>query len=133
MVIPSLRHKPELATSQLIEGQGFESLRARRATRAVTSGNAVTALVFSGMWAAEPGNWVALGLIAGSAAGNLADRLVRAAGVGHREVVDFLNLDWWPTFNRADSAPVRGVAGVRGERNAVTLQARGLLEYPAVG
>ncbi|WP_406037594.1 signal peptidase II [Micromonospora sp. NBC_00898] len=62
------------------------------------------------MWAAEPGNWVALGLIAGSAAGNLADRLVRAAGVGHREVVDFLNLDWWPTFNRADSAPVRGVA-----------------------
>ncbi|WP_269459030.1 signal peptidase II [Micromonospora inositola] len=40
----------------------------------------------------------------------MLDRLFRAPGVGQGEVVDFLHLDWWPTFNRADRAPVRGVA-----------------------
>lgn len=52
----------------------------------------------------------ALGLIAGGAAGNLVDRLFRAPSVGRGHVVDFLYLDWWPTFNLADSALVCGVA-----------------------
>lgn len=52
----------------------------------------------------------ALGLIVGGAAGNLVDRLFRAPGVGRGHVVDFLYLDWWPTFNLADSFLVCGVA-----------------------
>nr|WP_276315997.1 signal peptidase II [Micromonospora aurantiaca] len=53
---------------------------------------------------------VALGLIAGGAAGNLVDRLFRSPGLGRGHVVDFLHLDWWPTFNLADSALICGVA-----------------------
>ncbi|WP_130340536.1 signal peptidase II [Micromonospora kangleipakensis] len=49
----------------------------------------------------------ALGLMAGGAAGNLVDRLFHAPGVGHGEVVDFPYLDWWPTFNLADTAGSR--------------------------
>ncbi|WP_446219515.1 signal peptidase II [Micromonospora sp. IBHARD004] len=48
--------------------------------------------------------------MAGGAPGNLVDRLVRPSGVGHGEVVDFPYVDWWPTFNIADSALVCGVA-----------------------
>ncbi|MEV7268445.1 signal peptidase II [Micromonospora aurantiaca] len=53
---------------------------------------------------------VALGLVAGGAAGNLVDRLFRSPGLGRGHVVDFLHLDWWPTFNLADSALICGVA-----------------------
>ena len=41
---------------------------------------------------------IALGLIVGGAVGNLFDR-VRAG-----EVVDFISVGWWPSFNIADSA-----------------------------
>ena len=44
---------------------------------------------------------IALGLLVGGAAGNLADRLFRHAAGG---VVDFIHLGWWPTFNVADAA-----------------------------
>ena len=47
---------------------------------------------------------VALGLLVGGSLGNLVDRL-RA---GH--VTDFLDLDFWPAFNLADSFIVAGVA-----------------------
>ena len=53
---------------------------------------------------------IAFGVIAGGAAGNLVDRLFRAPGVGRGHVVDFLYLDWWPTFNLADSFLFCGVA-----------------------
>jgi signal peptidase II len=53
---------------------------------------------------------IALGLIAGGAGGNLVDRLFRAPAVGRGHVVDFLYLDWWPTFNLADSFLMCGVA-----------------------
>jgi len=53
---------------------------------------------------------IALGLVAGGAAGNLVDRLFRSPGVGRGAVVDFLDLGWWPSFNLADSALVCGVA-----------------------
>ena len=44
---------------------------------------------------------VALGLVLGGALGNLTDRLVR-----HNQgaVIDFIDLQWWPVFNVADSA-----------------------------
>ena len=50
-----------------------------------------------------------LGLILGGAAGNLVDRLVRAPGVLHGHVVDFVSVGWWPVFNVADSCLVAGV------------------------
>ncbi|MBX5466366.1 MAG: signal peptidase II [Firmicutes bacterium] len=46
---------------------------------------------------------IGFGLLAGGAIGNLWDRL------GAGEVVDFINLHWWPVFNVADSAIVVGM------------------------
>jgi signal peptidase II len=52
---------------------------------------------------------VAVGLIAGGAMGNLADRVLRAGdGFLGGAVVDFVDLQWWPVFNVADAAVVIG-------------------------
>jgi signal peptidase II len=51
----------------------------------------------------RPGIWVAAGLLAGGALGNLADR-VRADAV-----TDFVDLSPWPPFNLADVAITLGV------------------------
>jgi signal peptidase II len=68
----------------------------------------VVALLFVGaIFAADPGRplmWVAIGLLAGGALGNLADRV----RVG--EVTDFLDVLSWPPFNLADVAITLGVA-----------------------
>jgi signal peptidase II len=54
---------------------------------------------------------VAVALVIGGAAGNVADRLFRNGdGFLRGEVVDFIDLQWWPVFNVADSAIVVGVA-----------------------
>lgn len=56
---------------------------------------------------------VLLGIIAGGAAGNLADRVFRADdGLFSGAVVDFIDLGWWPVFNIADVAIVVGVIAV---------------------
>lgn len=47
---------------------------------------------------------LALALIAGGAAGNVVDRLFRNGGWMRGKVVDFIDLQWWPVFNIADSA-----------------------------
>lgn len=48
---------------------------------------------------------VAAGLIAGGAVGNLTDRALRGdQGFLHGAVIDFIDLQWWPVFNVADSA-----------------------------
>lgn len=52
---------------------------------------------------ARPGMWVAIGLLAGGALGNLVDR-VRAG-----EVTDYIDLLSWPPFNLADVAVTLGV------------------------
>jgi signal peptidase II len=52
---------------------------------------------------ARPGMWIAVGLLAGGALGNLADR-VRADQV--TDYIDFLS---WPPFNLADVAVTLGV------------------------
>ena len=49
---------------------------------------------------------VAYGLVLGGALGNLADRLVRGH---HGDVVDFVTLSHWPTFNVADACITVGV------------------------
>lgn len=51
----------------------------------------------------RPGMWVATGLVAGGAIGNLADRV----RVGY--VTDFIDLPSWPPFNLADTAITAGV------------------------
>ena len=51
----------------------------------------------------RPGMWVASGLVAGGALGNLADRAF--AG----EVTDFIAVGSWPPFNLADVAITCGV------------------------
>jgi signal peptidase II len=52
---------------------------------------------------ARPGMWVASGLLAGGAVGNLIDRI----GAGH--VTDFVELPPWPPFNVADVCITFGV------------------------
>lgn len=46
---------------------------------------------------------VGLGLVAGGAAGNLVDRLLRAPGPFRGAVVDWIDLGWFPSFNLADT------------------------------
>jgi signal peptidase II len=70
---------------------------------------AVLALGFVGFLMARnstvPGIWVAVGLVAGGALGNLVDRL----RVG--EVTDYIEINYpWPPFNLADVAITVGVA-----------------------
>jgi signal peptidase II len=68
---------------------------------------------------ARPGMWLASGLLAGGAVGNLIDRI----GAGH--VTDFIELPPWPPFNVADVCITFGVVllvliylreGIREER-----------------
>jgi len=60
-----------------------------------------------------------LALVLGGALGNLVARLVRSPGVLQGEVVDFIKVPHWPTFNIADSAITIGVIliAVRGWRS----------------
>jgi signal peptidase II len=51
----------------------------------------------------RPGMWVAVGLLAGGALGNLADRLRAGA------VTDYIAIGSWPNFNLADVAVTTGV------------------------
>jgi signal peptidase II len=51
----------------------------------------------------RPGMWVATGLLAGGALGNLIDRL------RHGHVTDFIELPHWPPFNLADCGITCGV------------------------
>ncbi len=51
----------------------------------------------------RPGMWVAVGLLAGGAIGNLVDRIASDA------VTDYVDLGSWPAFNLADVAITIGV------------------------
>jgi signal peptidase II len=52
---------------------------------------------------------IAMGLVLGGAAGNLADRMFRAPGPLRGAVVDFLAIGWGPIFNAADVCVISGV------------------------
>ena len=54
----------------------------------------------------RPGLWLSVGLLAGGALGNLADR-VRADAV-----TDFIDFPLWPAFNLADVAITLGALGL---------------------
>lgn len=64
------------------------------------------ALVFVLVWflrdPTRPWSWLAIGLLAGGAIGNLIDRVIRDA------VVDYIDLPAWPSFNVADIAITLG-------------------------
>jgi signal peptidase II len=67
---------------------------------------AVALIVISSLFARNPtrkGMWIAVGLVAGGALGNLVDR-VRADAV-----TDFIHIGSWPNFNLADVAISAGV------------------------
>jgi signal peptidase II len=68
---------------------------------------AAVALLFVGAILARnptlPGLWIAVGLVAGGALGNLADRLRAGA------VTDYAEIGPWPPFNLADVAITAGV------------------------
>jgi len=70
----------------------------------------VVALVLVLIWFAldpsRPGMWLAVGLLAGGALGNLADRIRIDA------VTDFIDPPLWPTFNLADVAITAGALGL---------------------
>jgi signal peptidase II len=52
---------------------------------------------------ARPGLWLGVGMLAGGALGNLADRIRDGA------VIDFIDPPLWPAFNFADIAITAGV------------------------
>jgi signal peptidase II len=60
-------------------------------------------VVFARSGARHPVMPVGLGLVVGGSVSNLADRI----RLGH--VTDFLDVDWWPAFNLADTFIVVGV------------------------
>jgi signal peptidase II len=47
---------------------------------------------------------IAAGLIAGGAIGNLVDRVFRGDRILHGAVIDFIDFQWFPIFNVADTA-----------------------------
>lgn len=81
------------------------------------------------VWALrDPQASPALGLIIGGGLGNLVDRVFRPPSPGRGEVVDFIYLSFWPTFNLADAAIVVGVglmllAVIKEEKAATRLPA----------
>ncbi|HMC06863.1 MAG TPA: signal peptidase II [Solirubrobacterales bacterium] len=69
---------------------------------AVTIAALALVLLWFALDPARPGLWLAVGLLAGGALGNLADR-VRADAV-----TDFIDPPFWPAFNLADVAITLG-------------------------
>jgi signal peptidase II len=62
--------------------------------------------------ARRPGVALCLAVVAGGAAGNLADRLLRSPGPGRGAVVDWIHVAGYPaTFNLADVAIRAGAVG----------------------
>lgn len=64
---------------------------------------------------------LALCAIVAGAIGNIADRFFRGEGWLHGRVVDFIDLQWWPVFNVADSSITVGACALIG---AMLMEAR---------
>jgi signal peptidase II len=80
------------------QGEGF--------VLAVTVAALALVLVWFALDPTRPGLWLAVGLLAGGALGNLADRVRMDA------VTDFIDPPLWPTFNLADVAITLGALGL---------------------
>jgi len=69
----------------------------------------IVLLVRQGAGTDDPMARIAVGVIIGGAIGNLTDRAFReGGGFFGGAVIDFIDLQWWPVFNVADSAIVVG-------------------------
>lgn len=67
----------------------------------------------------SPSSALGMALVAAGAAGNVIDRLFRGDAWFRGSVVDFIDLQWWPVFNVADSAiTVGGVLVILGALRA---------------
>ena len=77
-----------------------------RTSLIATIGLVVVAVVVRMGLQAERRLWaLGLGVLTGGALGNLVDRAFRDGdGVLGGRVVDFVDLQWWPVFNVADTA-----------------------------
>jgi signal peptidase II len=84
------------------EGLAFGIGSGHGAVLAVTIVALALVLLWFALDPARPWLWLAVGLLAGGALGNLTDR-VRADAV-----TDFIDLPLWPTFNLADVAITLG-------------------------
>jgi signal peptidase II len=90
-------------------GSAFSLANGRGALISLLALVVVAVLLRTGRHARSPVMAVALGLVVGGALGNLIDRAFRAGdGFLGGGVVDFVDLQWWPVFNVADSAIVVG-------------------------
>lgn len=122
MVLAADQAAKAVVEGQLVPGEQVDVLGPLKLTLAHNTGVAfglaggaglglvlvtVAALTLIGyLFARDPerrGMWVAVGLLAGGALGNLADRV--AAG----EVTDYVHVGSWPPFNLADTAITAGV------------------------
>jgi signal peptidase II len=93
-------------------GSAFSLAQGRGPLISVLALVVVAVLLRTGRHATRPLTAVALGLVVGGAVGNLCDRAFRDgpgdAGFLGGPVIDFIDLQWWPVFNLADSAIVVG-------------------------
>ncbi len=90
-------------------GSAFSLTDGRGALISLLALIVVALLLRTGRQASRPAMAIALGLVVGGALGNLTDRAFRAGeGFLGGGVVDFVDLQWWPVFNVADSAVVVG-------------------------
>jgi signal peptidase II len=55
---------------------------------------------------------MALCAIVAGALGNIADRIFRGEGWLHGRVIDFIDVQWWPVFNVADSSITVGACAL---------------------
>jgi signal peptidase II len=87
------------------DGVAFGLLSGGKASAIILTLSALAVLtLYFALRPEREGMWAAVGLVAGGALGNLADRL----RIG--SVIDFLDPPSWPAFNIADAAIVAGVA-----------------------
>ena len=90
-------------------GSAFSIAQGRGALISLLALVIVAVLLRSGRYATRPASAFAIGLVVGGAIGNLLDRAFREGdGFLGGGVVDFVDLQWWPVFNVADSAIVVG-------------------------
>jgi signal peptidase II len=97
----------------LNHGSAFSLANGRGALISLAALVIVAVLLRSGRYATRARTAIAIGLVLGGAIGNLLDRGFREGhGFLGGGVVDFVDLQWWPVFNLADSAIVIGAIGL---------------------
>ena len=114
-VVASLSDRPLSIIGDRVElrlsrnpGGAFSILTGFTPLLAVLAAIVAIVLVRVAQRAKDPVMVVALSLVLGGALGNLADRLFRAPGFLRGEVVDFVRVGAFPSFNVADSAVTIG-------------------------